>query len=220
MKYYAVRRGREPGIYGSWTECQAQVFKFSGAVFKSFDDLEAAQEYINRDQDGHQVNAALPFAYIDGSFSAARGVYGYGGFLSIGDNRHIIQGIGNNPKYLPDRNIAGECLGALQVMHAARKYGIEEINLFFDYAGIENWSAGYWKARTPLARYYSDTADLMATWLHVHYCKIDGHTGIIGNEIADLLAKEAVGAQLTKKGMATLDAFRRGEIVADPSGRR
>lgn len=219
MKYYAVRRGREPGIYGTWTECQAQIFKFSGAVFKSFDDLEAAQEYIDRDQDGYQVNAALPFAYIDGSFSDARGVYGYGGFLSIGDNRHIIQGIGNNPKYLPDRHIAGECLGALKVMQTAQAHGVTEFNLFFDCTGVENWPVGSWTARTPLAIYYTETARELAQRVRVHYVRVSGHSGIIGNEVADLLAKEATGAHLRKIDVETLAAFRAGTLAPDAAGK-
>ena len=45
IKYYAVRKGFIPGIYYSWTECQKQVNKFSGAEFKSFKSLLEAEEY-------------------------------------------------------------------------------------------------------------------------------------------------------------------------------
>ena len=30
-KYYAVRKGKTPGIYNSWSECKLQVDGFSGA---------------------------------------------------------------------------------------------------------------------------------------------------------------------------------------------
>ena len=30
-KYYAVKKGKKPGIYRSWEECRAQVSGFSGA---------------------------------------------------------------------------------------------------------------------------------------------------------------------------------------------
>lgn len=212
MKYYAVRRGRTPGIYGTWTECQAQIYQFSGAIFKAFEDLDAAEDYLTQDAAPPPINSNLPFAYIDGSYSSARSVYGYGGFIEHEGSRHIIQGTGRNPQYLPERNIAGETIGALQVMFTAQRCGIEEINLFFDYAGIENWAAGSWKARTPLAQYYKQTADIMADYVSVHFIKVEGHAGIIGNELADLLAKEAVGARLRKKDIATLEAFRAGGI--------
>jgi len=46
MKYYAVQVGREPGIYTSWDDCQKQVNKFSGAIFKSFDTEQEARTFI------------------------------------------------------------------------------------------------------------------------------------------------------------------------------
>ena len=38
MKYYAVQKGRIPGIYTSWPECEKQVKGFTGAVYKSFNN--------------------------------------------------------------------------------------------------------------------------------------------------------------------------------------
>ena len=53
-KYYAVARGRQTGIYDTWSECQAQTSGFSGAIFKSFGTREEAQAFIN----GKSVSAA------------------------------------------------------------------------------------------------------------------------------------------------------------------
>ena len=36
-KYYAVRRGRRPGIYRTYAECYEQVFRFSNPKYKSFE---------------------------------------------------------------------------------------------------------------------------------------------------------------------------------------
>ncbi|XP_011308876.1 ribonuclease H1-like [Fopius arisanus] len=46
MNYYAVARGRNPGIYMSWNECHAQVNKFPGAAYKKFNSKAEAQEFI------------------------------------------------------------------------------------------------------------------------------------------------------------------------------
>lgn len=46
-KWYAVRKGRKPGIYTDWNECNAQVIGFKGSEFKSFASETDAQEYIN-----------------------------------------------------------------------------------------------------------------------------------------------------------------------------
>ncbi|KAF5628399.1 RNase H domain protein [Fusarium sp. NRRL 52700] len=45
-KFYAVHKGRVPGIYSSYDECQAQTTGFPGAKFKSFLNREDAQAYV------------------------------------------------------------------------------------------------------------------------------------------------------------------------------
>lgn len=50
-KYYAVIKGRQTGIFTSWSKCEQQVKGFSGAVFKSFStrrEAEAAIELANQ----------------------------------------------------------------------------------------------------------------------------------------------------------------------------
>ncbi|KIW54375.1 hypothetical protein, variant 1 [Exophiala xenobiotica] len=45
-KFYAVREGKEPGIYDTWPECLSQVKGFKGAVFKAFHNLHEAQAWM------------------------------------------------------------------------------------------------------------------------------------------------------------------------------
>ncbi len=46
QKYYVVWHGHHPGIYNSWTLCQAEVKNFPGAIYKSFNSrLEAEEAY-------------------------------------------------------------------------------------------------------------------------------------------------------------------------------
>lgn len=54
--YYAVKNGRKPGIYTTWADCQQEIIGFSGAVFKGFETLEEAQEYMkNAGANGKRV---------------------------------------------------------------------------------------------------------------------------------------------------------------------
>lgn len=46
MPYYAVARGRKPGIYATWGECSAQVIKFPGSIYKKFATESEAQSFI------------------------------------------------------------------------------------------------------------------------------------------------------------------------------
>jgi len=43
LKYYVVWKGRRAGIFNSWETCSAQVTGFTGAKFKAFDSLAAAE---------------------------------------------------------------------------------------------------------------------------------------------------------------------------------
>ncbi len=44
QKYYVVWKGREPGVYRSWPETQAQVMAFEGALYKSYPTLSEARK--------------------------------------------------------------------------------------------------------------------------------------------------------------------------------
>ena len=210
QKYYAVRTGRTPGIYESWQDCREQVNGYSGAVFKSFSDRSAAEAFLQT-QEGERepINGQRPTAYIDGSYSPKNKLYGYGGFILFNGKTYIVQGTGQNPAYMAERNIAGELLGTLAVMYKAQQMDIPEINIVFDYAGIENYAAGSWKAKTPLAQHYCQYMQLLADhYIKPHFYHVKGHSGTEGNEIADCLAKEAVGVQLRKKDIEALRQFR------------
>ena len=64
MKYYAVKKGRNPGIYTSWDLCLKEVKGYKGAVYKSFKKKEDAEDFledkkIELDMDG-EINEKLP----------------------------------------------------------------------------------------------------------------------------------------------------------------
>lgn len=46
-KFYAVKKGFNPGIYNNWAACKKAVSGFSGAIFKSFKTKEEAQQFFN-----------------------------------------------------------------------------------------------------------------------------------------------------------------------------
>ena len=46
MSFYAVARGRIPGVFSSWAECQTQVSGFQGAKFKKFTTAHEAQKFV------------------------------------------------------------------------------------------------------------------------------------------------------------------------------
>lgn len=46
-RFYAVRKGYQPGIYNTWDECQEQVKGFPGLECKSFTNRVDAEDYMN-----------------------------------------------------------------------------------------------------------------------------------------------------------------------------
>ena len=70
QKFYVVWKGVNPGVYTSWTECQLQIKNYKGALFKSFDTREEAEQalaspahhYFNREEK-EKPAAALPESF-------------------------------------------------------------------------------------------------------------------------------------------------------------
>ena len=44
--FYAVHKGKKPGIYKLWPDCQQQTHGFKGAVFKKFETEQAAKNFV------------------------------------------------------------------------------------------------------------------------------------------------------------------------------
>ncbi|MCC2248877.1 ribonuclease H family protein [Virgibacillus sp. AGTR] len=76
-KFYTVRKGRRPGVYNSWAECEAQVKGFKGAEFKSFASKSIAEHALthgweigSKPNSGSQKkNVVEPQGYIKKSIS-------------------------------------------------------------------------------------------------------------------------------------------------------
>ena len=49
QKYYAVKVGRIPGIYLTWSDCEKQVKSYGGAKYKSFSSKSEAEDFLRDD---------------------------------------------------------------------------------------------------------------------------------------------------------------------------
>ncbi|MDY2590311.1 MAG: ribonuclease H family protein [Agathobacter sp.] len=196
-KYYAVKKGKKPGVYRTWDECKAQTDGFSGAIFKSFKTQEEAEAFIGiKKEDTIEDKKPQVYAFVDGSFNVKTGVYGYGGFLFDGQDKHILSGSGDDAEMATMRNVAGEILGSMAAVEKAIELGIKELSIYYDYMGIEMWATGAWKRNKEGTIAYHEYMNSVRDKIQINFIKVKGHSGVEGNEEADILAKKAVGVIL------------------------
>ena len=135
------------------------------------------------------------YAFVDGSFNIATGVYGYGGFLIANKTKYLLSGSGTDKEMASMRNVSGEILGSMAAIQKAIELGLEEVYIYFDYMGIRAWALGEWKRnKTGTINYYNYIQSVKDK-IKIHFIKVKGHSGVEGNEEADRLAKAAVGIQ-------------------------
>lgn len=72
-KWYVVWKGKKPGIYSTWAECEKQVKGFKGAKFKSFPSYEEAEAAFNNSAAKSETENG---SYITESISVDAGSHG------------------------------------------------------------------------------------------------------------------------------------------------
>lgn len=200
-KYYAVRVGRSTGVFLTWAECQKQVTGFPGAVFKSFTTIEEAENFVKGivpqiEESGEQILKAEPgalVAYVDGSYNVANNQFSYGIVLLDGEQELKFQQFFIDEELASMRNVAGEIKGAEAAMRYAVEQGFQKLYIYHDYEGIAKWCLGEWKTNKEGTKAYKAYFDSIRDKLQVVFVKVAAHTGDKYNEMADKLAKEALG---------------------------
>ncbi|WP_294578099.1 ribonuclease H family protein [uncultured Thomasclavelia sp.] len=195
-KYYAVKKGRKPGIYNSWDLCQQQVNGFKGAIFKSFKTEAEALAFIeDKPLEKSYVDVDVDLqAYVDGSFNTTTREYGYGCVI-IKDQQVVKEffGKGNNEELTEMRNVAGEILACLNALKYAIAHGYKSIGIYYDFEGIENWATSAWQATKPGTIAYQNKMKELRQQIAITFVKVEAHSGDFYNDRADKLAKKAVG---------------------------
>ena len=211
-KYYVVKKGITPGIYLTWDDCKKMVDGYPGAVYKGFATLAEAEAFLNGSagvavpvsnaetkkagmKSVSMVEEKLPavYAFVDGSFNPVTNVYGYGGFLFYNGEKVILQGAGDDEEMASMCNVAGEILGSMAAIEKALELGLPEVTVYYDYAGIEMWATGAWKRNKTGTIQYHEYIRSVEDKIRINFVKVKGHSGVEGNEEADMLAKQAVG---------------------------
>lgn len=204
-KFYAVKEGRIPGIYETWEECKAQVIGYSGAVYKSFKTKQEAGEFVGTLQAENSENQeSVPdklsdlgsdtvVAYVDGSYNGSENAFSYGMVILEHGNEHKYSKKIIDQDLAAMNNVAGEIKGAEAAMEYALKNGYKRIIIYHDYEGIAKWCLGEWKTNKEGTRAYKAFYDSIKDEIRIEFVKVTGHSGDKYNDMADELAKQALG---------------------------
>lgn len=132
-------------------------------------------------------------AYVDGSYNDEIKRYAFGCvFLAPKGEIYLAMGNGNNPETVSMRNVTGEMLGAMYAVRTAMKNGFRQIELYYDYEGIEKWVTGAWKTKKEYTKKYADAMNTWGQEIRIVFHKVAAHTNVKYNELADKTAKRGL----------------------------
>lgn len=213
-KFYAVRVGKVPGIYQTWSETEQNVKGFPGAQFKSFPTLEEAERHILSNEENkldtdnkiEDINKNIQLkidnldsnqviAFVDGSYSPdadGKEKYGFGAVIITSESEINLFRAYVNSDYMDSRNVAGEIEGVRQAILWAIEKDKKEIIIYYDYEGIEKWANKEWKANKLITREYAKFFDEKSKLINIEFKHTKAHSGITYNERADELAKRSL----------------------------
>jgi ribonuclease H-related protein len=198
-KYYAVKRGRKEGVYTSWDECKEQVNGFQNALYKSFPSYEEAENFVvgkgtfvsSEKIEEKQISDIT--AYIDGSYDDSKKLYSYAGIVFLKNSQRIEFSYADSNSALVDlRNVAGEIKATMHVIDLALKNEAKSIDIYYDYAGIENWANKSWRAKNSFTQKYVEYIETVKSKINIYFIKVKSHSGNKYNDEVDLLAKKAI----------------------------
>lgn len=207
-KVYAIKQGFdfennkkvENVIVNTWAECLRYVKGVKGAKYKSFEDIDEANNFLNtgsgmlkKEEDNYPKDCL--HVYVDGSYNISSMEYSYG-FVAVKDNIvcHIEGGKGLNSHQNNIRQIAGELKAAVRGVTYALDAGEKRVVIFHDYEGVSHHATGFWQRREESSKeYYEEMNALMKKGIEVIFVKVDSHTGDFFNELADEVCKEKLG---------------------------
>lgn len=213
-RYYAVVKGRNPGIYTEWkgqNGAQAQIIRFSGSVYKGFETEREAEEFMNQQSieqpDIQETEAAglkegKIIIYTDGACINNPGPGGYGVVIKNGKKTEELSGgyrMTTNNRMELMACIVG--LSALKkplsvILFSDSKYVVDGISKGW----AKRWQSNGWMRTKTEPAVNPDLWEQLLKLCGKHDVRfqwVKGHAGNEGNERCDELAsKAALGDQL------------------------
>lgn len=208
--FYAVKVGKVPGIYQSWDEASPNVTNISGSVYSGFRTLEEAEKYMNSGivSESLSTKEALSneticemiknqpekqvIAFVDGSFSDKISKYSFGVVLLYNNKEQYLYNSYNDEIGLKYNNFSGEIRATKEAILWSIDKEFDKIIIFHDYEGIQKFASGEYKARNEISIDYYNFIIESRKKITIEFISIESHSGIVYNDKADKLAKDAL----------------------------
>lgn len=192
--FYAVKIGKTPGIYETWADCQNQINGYSGAVYKGFATREEAAAFVNgKSSTTKALEETEAVAYVDGSYDVVTHAFSYGMVLFYNQTEYHFSEKYTDSELAQMHNVAGEIKGSEAAIRYCLENQIKSITIYHDYEGIAKWCSGEWEAKKTGTIAYANYYKEASAKVQIHFVKVKGHSGDKYNDLADQLAKEALG---------------------------
>ncbi len=195
MSYYAVKSGKEPGIYRDWKTTEAQVKGFPGAIYKKFSTRKEAESFIAGEEKDEELSSSEGIvAYTDGSCSGKEGGYAF----MIITNDEIEEYYGKVPRDPCTNNIA-ELYAIYRCLKKLIKEGYEKpesrpdsryaMDAVSSYIG--EWKRNGWKTSKGESVKNQELIKKIDSLLHeikIKFTHVKGHSSDKYNKRVDELA--------------------------------
>lgn len=155
-------------VDGSWNKCKKDVSGFGFIAIIPISE-EIYRIYLGSGSTNDDFNTLL----FDGeNFASMRNVFG---------------------------EVASTMYGVIKICNDFDIHHLQEpgsacrkINIFYDYEGIRKWVTKEWQSKNKLTKKYHNMMYELSFRIIFKFFKINAHSGVIINEIADKLAKNGI----------------------------
>lgn len=215
QKFYAVKVGKMPGIYQSWSEAEKQVKGFPGAKYKSFFVEEDAAVYLSSDNHQKEIDVSEEkskvkkenifektelqdfetVAFVNGSQKTeengdSKCSFGVLLFTNEGQD-NIHEAFVSNEKGSSGK-IVGEIEGVKQAVLWAIEKEKQNIKIVYNFEGIEKWITKEWQTRTKTSKAYVAFFEEYSKQINIEFESVKDYSRSTYNNQAKKLAKQAL----------------------------
>lgn len=214
-KFYAVRKGKKPGIYSTWDECKNQVNGFPGAEYKSFKTKSEANAYMGLSQPAKNIAPKITESesitlYSDGGsrnhgnklgqhvkdddkaawayliIKDGKKHYASDGEFGATNNKMEVLGLVNALQYIIEQGWQNESINAI----LDSKYVLDSITKGW----LNSWRRRGWKKSDGTIiknkNEFMQLSALLGQFKHLNFKWTKGHADNSGNNFVDKLLNE------------------------------